>query len=230
MGAPGPQFVTAPIHPARHSAARNLDYMRQTTAPVTVVAEVDSTNLQRLYEAAKAAAGRGGVPISYTALFARATVKALQALPIMNSVYTPRGYVIPRFINLGIATQAPGVVMIPAVANAESKSVPQLSAEIEALAQQARSGRIAPIDATFVITNTGRYGSTLFGTPTIKPPNTGILAFEAIKKRPVVTEGDRVEARPIMYLALTADHKAVDGGDMTTFVGKVKEILETCTF
>lgn len=225
-------YVVAPVSPIRHGAAMVLDRMRYTTAPVTVVAEVDCTNLQRLYEQLKPQYAQWGIPLTYTTFFARATVRALQMHPIMNSTYTPQGYVMPKFVNLGIATQTPGVVMIPTIANAQNKSIPELAREIHSIGERAQRGMLGPMgdNATFVITNTGRYGTTLFGTPTIKPPNVGILAFETIQKRPVATADDRVEVHPMMYLALTADHRAVDGSDMAAFIGTVKQSLEALQF
>jgi pyruvate/2-oxoglutarate dehydrogenase complex dihydrolipoamide acyltransferase (E2) component len=101
--------------------------------------------------------------------------------------------------------------------------------DLTLVTQRAKTGQLSPIDmsgATFVISNTGSLGESLFGTPIIKPPNVGILAFEAIKKRPVVNEYDQVVARPMMYLSLTADHRAVDGAEMIGFLSKVKETLE----
>jgi pyruvate/2-oxoglutarate dehydrogenase complex dihydrolipoamide acyltransferase (E2) component len=123
--------------------------------------------------------------------------------------------------------------MVPIIAAAENKSIPDLAREINGIAQRARNGQLSPMDsavASFVITNTGKFGQTLFGTPTIKPPNVGILAFEAIMKRPVALDNDEVVARPVMHVALTADHRAVDGSDMTDFVGKVKHVLENLAF
>lgn len=226
-------FVISPVTPIRQGAARVLDVMRTTTAPVTVVAEVDMSRLKHLYEEAKPKFERDmGIRLTYTPFFARATVKALQAHPIMNSTFTPMGYVVPRYVNLGIATQTPGVVLIPTITNAQSKTVAQLAREIQSIGEKARVGKleVGPDSATFVMTNTGRYGATLFGTPTIKPPNVGILAFETIQKRPVATSDDRVEVRPMMYLALTADHRAVDGSHMAAFLTEVKRCLETLSF
>jgi pyruvate/2-oxoglutarate dehydrogenase complex dihydrolipoamide acyltransferase (E2) component len=217
----------------RIGAMQVLDQMKRTTAPVTVVGEVDMTNLIRLRSQIKPRFERQtGIKLTYTPFFARATVKALQAYPMLNGSLGSQGYVIPRRVDLGIATQAPGVVVIPTIFNAERKSVPALAHEIHVLGQRAKAGGIGPGDmnCTFVITNTGKYARSLFGAPTIKPPNTGILAFEAITKRPVVTEDDRIVVRPMMYLALTADHRAVDGAEMTGFLGKVTETLENLSF
>lgn len=230
-GSPLPPVVSIPISHVRHVSAANLEMSRQTTAPVTVFAEVDCTNLKQAHDALKANFQlTTGIPLTYTAFFARATTKALQAFPMMNGTLTTQGHVIPRYIHLGVAVETPQGVFIPAIWNAESKSIGELARIISIQSRRARAGQIALDEMsgqTFVITNTGTFGKSLFGTPTIKPPNVGILSFEAILKRPVVDENDQVVAKPMMYMALTADHRAVDGGDMIGFLGKVKEYLET---
>jgi 2-oxoglutarate dehydrogenase E2 component (dihydrolipoamide succinyltransferase) len=230
----GPPVVTLPLTPYRQVSMKNLEMMRSTTVPVTVVSEVDCSRLRSLYDSTKRGfEAQTGIPLTFTPFFLRATVKALQAYPLMNAMLTPSGYMVPRQINIGLATSLPGAVLIPTIARAETKSIPDLARDVHIAGTKARSMQLTPqemADATFVVTNTGSFGSTLFGTPTIKPPNVGILAFEAIRKRPIVVEGDRIEARPMMFLALTADHRAVDGAEMTGFIGKVKECLETISF
>jgi 2-oxoisovalerate dehydrogenase E2 component (dihydrolipoyl transacylase) len=235
MGIPGgPPVVTLPLHPIRMGTVAGMDAMRHMTAPVTVVAEVDASNLKALHDWIKPHfESQTGIPLTYTSFFARATILGLQAVPIMNSIMSPAGHHISRTINLGIATQVPGGVVIPTIFSAETKNIPEMAKELRQIAQRAKAGKMMPMEsnaATFCITNTGKYGATLFGTPTIKSPNVGVLAFEAIKKRPVVLENDEVVARPVMHLALTADHRAVDGQDMTQFITKVKEALENLTF
>jgi 2-oxoglutarate dehydrogenase E2 component (dihydrolipoamide succinyltransferase) len=235
MGVPsGPPAIQVPVNPIRLGMAQSMDTMKNTSTPITVVAEVDASRLKALHDQFKPSFERDtGIPLTYMPFFARATALALQAHPIMNAMSTPQGYVIPRSVHLGIAMQVPGGILIPTVWNAESKQIPHLAKEIAEARQRAQAGLVRGDEtagSTFVITNTGRYGQTLFGTPTIKPPNVGCLAFESIMKRPVVTEHDRIEARPMMYLALTADHRAVDGQDMTAFLGKVKQVLENVAF
>lgn len=235
MGLGGePAAFFAPITPQRAGAANLLELMRGTAVPASVIAEVDATRLQALYEASKPHFERAyGMSLGYTPFFARATVKALMANPLMNAALTPRGYVIPRYIHLGVAMQGPQNVLLPTIYHAETKGVEQLAFELNQAAQRVALGQVTAkemADSTFVITNTGSYGQSLFGIPTIKAGNTGVLAFEAIRKRPVVTEGDKVEARPSMHIVLSADHRAVDGIHMNAFIGKVKEILETVNF
>lgn len=234
MGMPGPPVVPIPINPVRMGTVQTMDLMRFSTAPITVIGEVDVSNLKALHDSIKPTfEAQTGIPLTYTPFFARAAVVALQAVPIMNSIFSPQGHIVSRTVNLGIATQVPGGVMVPIIARAESKTIPDLAREINGIAQRARNGQLSPMDASsasFVITNTGKFGHTLFGTPTIKPPNVGVLAFEAITKRAVALDNDQVVARPVMHLALTADHRAVDGAEMTAFVGKVKQVLETLAF
>ncbi|MDB4895463.1 MAG: hypothetical protein JWN15_1725 [Firmicutes bacterium] len=234
MGMPGPPMVPVPINSVRMGTAQSMDMMRQNIAPITVVADVDVSNLKALHDWIKPSfEAQMGIALTYTPFFARATAVALQAVPIMNSIFSPQGHMVSRTVNLGIATQVPGGVMIPTIVGAEHKTIPDLAREIATIGQRARAGQLTPLDsivASFVMTNTGKFGETMFGTPTIKPPNVGILAFEAIKKRAVALENDEIVARPVMHLALTADHRAVDGAEMAAFIGKVKQVLENLAF
>ncbi|BAD39569.1 2-oxo acid dehydrogenase subunit E2 [Symbiobacterium thermophilum] len=229
-GPPFPPVVTLPLSHIRRVSMLNLEQAQRTTAPVTVVAEVDATGLISVRESLKPLAERHlGIRLTYLPFFAAATVRALKAWPIMNAMLTPQGFVIPRYINLGIATAVPGGVLLPVVPGAERMGFWDLARAIHLQTQKARAGLLSPHELsghTFVITNTGRYGATLFGTPIIQPPNVGILAFEAIQKRPVVVGDDQLAIRPMMYLALTADHRAVDGAEMIGFLATVKEALE----
>lgn len=231
---PAPAALTLPLNAVRQVTMRNLEISRQTTAPVSVVAEVDVSRLQALRERAKQEFQQAlGAPLTYLPFFMRATTRALQAFPVLNGVLTPTGFIIPRQINLGFAVQTAGGVVLPTIYNTERKSAAELAREIFILSQKARMGILtAPemANQTFVITNTGRWGQSLFGTPVIKPPNVGSLAFEAIVKRPVVVENDQIAVRPMMYIVLTADHRAVDGREMVGFLGKVKESLENLQF
>ena len=229
-----PPAVTLPLTDIRVGSKINLEMSRDTVAPITVVAEVDATNLQALRDWVKPAfEAQTNVPLTYLPFFARATALGLMAYPLMNSVLTEMGQIIPRFVHLGVAIQVQGGVTVPVLRNVETKDVGAIAQELHALAERARTGQLTLEETaghSFVITNPGRWGATLFGTPIIKPPNVGILSFEAIVKRPVVVEGDQIAVRPMMYLALTADHRAVDGAEMLGFVAKVKDILENLRF
>lgn len=231
---PMPPVVTLPLTHLRQLSVHNLDISRDTNAPVTVVAEVDVSNLIALRDQVKEGFERQtGIPLTYLPFFLRATVRALMAFPLLNSALTPQGFIIPRYINVGVATHVPGAVLLPTIWNCERKGVLDLAHDVHIQTQRAKSGTM-PItemsEQTFIVTNTGRWGKTLFGTPVIKPPNVGVLAFESIMKRPIVTEDDQIVARPMMYLALTADHRAVDGADMIGFIGTVKDSLEQLRF
>lgn len=229
-----PPVVTLPLSNLRQVSIHNLEAGVRSTAPVSVVAEVDVSRLQAARDYLKPQVeAMTGIPLTYTPFFVRATVQALQAYPIMNSMMTPQGFVIPRTVNIGIATQVPGGVLLPTIFRAETKSIMDLARELHSISERAPRGQISQQEMsghTFCMTNPGRYGQTIFGTPIIKPPNVGILAFEAIKKRPVVLENDQILSRPMMYIVLTADHRAVDGAEMIGFTGKVKEILENLSF
>lgn len=232
MGLPlGPSALTMPVTPIRAASARNLELMRSTVAPVTTIAEVDATNLKALHDAIKPHfEATTNIPLTYLPFFARATALALMAHPIMNSIMTPQGFIVPRTINLGFAVQTPSGVLLPVIRSAETKSIPELARDIYVLNLRAQSGQITGQEMdgqTFVITNPGRYGQTLVGTPTIAPPNVGTLSFEAITRRVVALDNDQAAIRPMMYIALTADHRAVDGADMVGFMGRVKQALET---
>jgi len=229
-GPPLPAVVNLPLSHLRQVSALNLETAMRATAPVTVVAEVDATGLVAVRESLKSMAQQHlSMPLTYLPFFASATVQALKAYPILNSMLSPQGFVIPRHINLGIATSVPGGVLLPTVPGVERKGFWELARDIHIQTQKAKAGLCTALDLsgqTFVITNTGRWAATLFGTPIVNPPNVGILAFEAIKKRPVALENDQITVRPMMYLSLTADHRAVDGAEMIGFLGKVKEALE----
>jgi 2-oxoglutarate dehydrogenase E2 component (dihydrolipoamide succinyltransferase) len=233
-GPPIPPVVSLPLTRVRQQSIQNLDLSRQTIVPVTILTEVDCTNLKTFHDRWKAQfEATAGIPLTYTPFFALAAVKGLKAFPLLNAMLTPQGYVIPREIHLGVATSIPGGVLIPTVWNAESKRLPELARDIFVQTQRAKAGQLPSRDlsgSTFLMTNTGRWGNYLFGTPVIKPPNVGALAFETIAKRPVVTADDQVVARPMMYLSLSADHRAVDGAEMAGFVGKVKQVLENLDF
>lgn len=235
MGAAGgPPHVTLPLTPIRQVSVQNLDRSRQTTTPVTVVAEVDCSRLQAVHDQWKPAFERNtGMALTYLPFFAQATARALKAFPLLNSILTPQGYIIPRTVHLGVAISVPGAVLIPCIRNAESKRLVDLVRDCNLLTERARTGQLSQEEmtgSTFLISNTGRWGQTLFGTPVIKPPNVGSLAFESIVKRPVVAANDQIVARPMMYLTLTADHRAVDGAEMVGFLGTVKDVLERTDF
>jgi 2-oxoglutarate dehydrogenase E2 component (EC 2.3.1.61) len=135
--------------------------------------------------------------------------------------------VTPAYHDIGIAVQTPKGLMVPIVRNSESKSVADIEKEIKALADKARDKRLSVPEmtgGTFTITNGGVFGS-LMSTPIINPPQSAILGMHSIKERPVAVNG-KVEIRPMMYVALSYDHRIIDGKDSVGFLVKVKELIE----
>ncbi len=228
---PSPPVISLPFNQFRQITIQNLERSRQSAVPVSIFAELDASNLIAARERLKPLAeSLLGLKLTYLPFFARATVKALLKYPVMNSVLSPTGHVIPRQIHLGIATSVPGAVLIPTIFGAERMNFWELARAIDLQTSRAKAGQLSPAEMamqTCVISNTGSMGGeSLFGTPVLLPTNTSSLAFETIRKRPVVLANDQIGIRPMMYLSLTADHRAVDGSDMVPFIGRIKEILE----
>lgn len=230
IGEPGgPPSVLLPFTELRRTTAEHMREQLGNVAPVTVFAEVDTTAVTacraRLRPEVEAVVR---VPLTYMPFFIQATVAALKAVPVLNARLTEEGHLIERAIHLGMATSVYGGVLMPVLRHAEAKSTAELAAEVHRLADAARWGQLRTDDQhghTFCITNQGRWGQTLFGTPIIKAPNVGVLAFETIRPRPAVVDG-QVAVRPMMYISLTFDHRALDGSEAAQFISVIREYLE----
>ena len=160
-------------------------------------------------------------------LFSRAAVLALADVPVVNARIDGTDVVHPRHVNLGIAVSTERGLVVPVIRGAETMSLAQLERAVAELASRAREGRLVPDDlagGTFSITNGGVFGS-LLSTPILNPPQSGILGMHKIQERPVAVEG-QVVIRPMMYVALSYDHRLVDGQQAVTFLVRVKERLE----
>ena len=160
--------------------------------------------------------------------FTKAVTIALKAYPAVNSQIDGEEIIYPDYADIGIAVQTPKGLMVPVVRNAEALNLAELEIEIKRLADKGRAGKIS-IDkltgGTFTITNGGVFGS-LLSTPILNPPQSGILGMHNIQERPVAIHG-KVEIRPMMYIALSYDHRTIDGKDSVGFLVKVKELLES---
>ncbi|HEX7785948.1 MAG TPA: 2-oxo acid dehydrogenase subunit E2, partial [Methylomirabilota bacterium] len=170
---------------------------------------------------------RHGVDLGLMALFGRACVMALGDVPVLNARIDGGDIVYHRQVHLGIAVSTERGLVVPVVRDADSLGLADLERRIEELAGRARDGRITPDElsgGTFTITNGGIFGS-LLSTPILNPPQSGILGMHKIEDRPVAVEG-QVVIRPMMYLALSYDHRLVDGAQAVTFLVRVKERLE----
>ncbi|MEE3263059.1 MAG: 2-oxo acid dehydrogenase subunit E2, partial [Candidatus Latescibacterota bacterium] len=168
-----------------------------------------------------------GVSLGLMSFFSRAVVIALQELPAVNGSIDGDEIVYHDYVNLGIAVSTERGLLVPILRNAQSLSMAQIEGEIKRLALAARDNKLALDElsgGTFSITNGGVFGS-MMSTPILTPPQSGILGMHAIKDRPIAVDG-QVVVRPMMYTALTYDHRLVDGQQSVTFLVRLKELLE----
>jgi len=159
--------------------------------------------------------------------FTKACTEALNLYPSVNGQIDGKEMILHNYADISIAVSSPKGLVVPVVRNAEQMTLAEIEREIKRLAIKARDGKITPDEmtgGTFTITNGGVFGSML-STPIINPPQTAILGMHNIVQRPVAIDG-KVEIRPIMYLALSYDHRIIDGKESVSFLVKVKEMLE----
>jgi pyruvate dehydrogenase E2 component (dihydrolipoamide acetyltransferase) len=224
---------------ARQVIAQRMVESLQTAAQLTTVVEADVTAIARLRDRAKAAfEAREGVKLSFLPFFALATVEALKVHPKLNAVIdTASGQVTYHDAeHLGIAVDTERGLMVPVIKNAGDLNIGGLARKIADLASRTRASQVSPDDlsgGTFTITNTGSRGA-LFDTPIINQPQVGILGTGTVVKRAVVVEdatlGEVITVRSMVYLALTYDHRLVDGADAARFLVTIKERLEEGAF
>ena len=224
---------------ARQVIARRMVESLQTSAQLTTVVEADVTAIARLRDRAKADfEAREGVRLSFLPFFALATLEALKVHPRLNaSIDAEAGQVIYHDDeHLGIAVDTERGLMVPVIQNAGDLNIGGLARKIADLAARTRAGQVSPDDlagGTFTLTNTGSRGA-LFDTPIINQPQVAILGTGSVVKRAVVVEdpalGEVITVRSMVYLALTYDHRLVDGADATRFLATVKERLEEGAF
>ena len=179
------------------------------------------------YHLARNGLGAHGVKLSYMSFFTRACVLALQQMPTINAEIRGADLVYHRHVHLGIAVQTDRGLVVPIVHHADQRSFGDLEKEIARLARAARDNRLTLDElggGTFTISNGGVFGS-LFSTPILNPPQSAILGMHKIEKRPIVLD-DQVAIRPMMYLALSYDHRIVDGEQAVTFLASVKQRIE----
>ncbi len=204
-----------------------------STAQLTTVVEVDVTNVSTLRDDIKADFhSKTGQKLTFLPFFVKASVEALQAFPIINSTVQGDDIVYPAFENISIAVDTERGLLTPVVKNAGGKSIAALSAEIADLADRTRSNKLTPDElqgGTFTVTNTGSRGA-LFDTPVVFLPQSAILGLGTVVKRPVVMGGDSIAIRSMVYLALSYDHRIIDGADAARFLGAMKARLEAGAF
>jgi 2-oxoglutarate dehydrogenase E2 component (dihydrolipoamide succinyltransferase) len=213
----------------RRKVAERLVSAKNDTAMLTTFNEVNMTPINLIRNEYKDAfkAKHGGVSLGYMSFFTKAVVRALQLFPDVNSMMDGDYKVSYDFVDVSIAVSGPKGLMVPVVRNAEALTFRGIEAEIKRLALRARDGQITVDDmtgGTFTITNGGVFGSML-STPIINPPQSGILGMHNIIERPIAVNG-KVEIHPMMYVALSYDHRIIDGRESVGFLVAVKEGLE----
>jgi len=220
---------TEPMSTMRQKIAEHMIMSKRTSAHVTTVHRVDMTKVAKLRERSKTEfQARNGFSLTFLPFVAAATSEALRAFPIFNASMDGKNIVYYRDINLGIAVALEGGLIVPVIRNADEKNVAGLQRSIVDLATRARSRQLKPDEVaggTFSITNFGSFGS-IFATPVINQPQVAILGIGAVEKVPAVIDGDAIAIRSQAHLALTFDHRLIDGALADQFCQKVKSILE----
>jgi len=216
------------MSPLRRKIAQQLVMAQQTAAILTTFNECDMSEVQSLRaHAQEAFTKKHGIKLGFMSFFVKATVAALKTVPALNGRIEGDDFVQNNFYDIGVAVGTERGLVVPVVRDADKKSFADLERDIADFAKKAREGKLKIEElqgGTFTISNGGVYGS-LLSTPILNPPQSGILGMHKIMERPIAVNG-AVVARPMMYLALSYDHRAVDGKEAVTFLVKVKEGIE----
>ncbi|MBI3282199.1 MAG: 2-oxoglutarate dehydrogenase, E2 component, dihydrolipoamide succinyltransferase, partial [Acidobacteria bacterium] len=221
-----------PMSNMRQKIAEHMIFSKRTSAHVTTVHKVDMTKVARMRERNKAEfQARYGFSLTFLPFVARAAAEALRAFPVVNASVDGTNVIYHNEINIGIAVALDGGsgLIVPVIRNADEKNVLGLQRAIVDLATRARSRQLKPDEVTggtFSITNFGSFGS-IFATPVINQPQVAILGVGSVEKTPVVIDGDAIAIRSMCYLALTFDHRLVDGALADQFTARVKSVLES---
>ena len=217
-----------PMTPIRRRIAERLVEAQQQAALLTTFNEIDMSavmDFRRRYR--DAFSERHDVRLGFLSFFVKAAVDALRRFPRLNAEITGTDIIYRNFYDIGIAVSTDRGLMVPVLRSAERMSFAEIESSIGDFAGRARTGRIRLDElqgGTFTITNGGIFGS-LLSTPIINPPQSGVLGLHAIQQRPVVVDGE-VVVRPMMYVALSYDHRIVDGREAVTFLVRIKEAIE----
>jgi 2-oxoglutarate dehydrogenase E2 component (dihydrolipoamide succinyltransferase) len=218
-----------PMTPLRRTVARRLVEAQRTAAILTTFNEVDMSRVLELRERhGEAFLARHGVKLGFMSFFVKAAVEALHAFPAVNAEVRGNDVVYKDHYDVGVAVGGGKGLVVPVVRDADQLSFAEIEKAIGELAKKARENRITMEDlegGTFTISNGGIYGS-LLSTPILNPPQSGILGLHKIERRAVVLEDGTIAARPLMYLALSYDHRIVDGREAVSFLVRVKEAIE----
>ncbi|KEK22206.1 2-oxoglutarate dehydrogenase complex dihydrolipoyllysine-residue succinyltransferase [Bacillus gaemokensis] len=213
----------------RQTIAKRLVEVQQTSAMLTTFNEVDMTAIMELRKERKDAfEKKHDVRLGFMSFFTKAVVAALKQFPLLNAEIQGDELIIKKFYDIGIAVAAPDGLVVPVVRDANQLNFAEIESEIRNLGKKARDNKLTLKElqgGTFTITNGGVFGS-LMSTPILNSPQVGILGMHKIQVRPVAIDAERMENRPMMYIALSYDHRIVDGKEAVSFLVAVKEMLE----
>jgi 2-oxoglutarate dehydrogenase E2 component (dihydrolipoamide succinyltransferase) len=225
----GPRERLVPMSPLRRTVARRLLEAQENAAILTTFNEVDMSRVLELRERyGPAFQERYGMKLGFMSFFVKASVEALLAFPSVNAEVRGDAIVYKDHYDVGVAVGGGKGLVVPVVRDADQLSFAQIELSIAELSKKARENRITMEDlagGTFTISNGGIYGS-LLSTPILNPPQSGILGLHKIEKRVVAGAGDAPVVRPMMYVALSYDHRIIDGREAVSFLVKVKELIE----
>jgi 2-oxoglutarate dehydrogenase E2 component (dihydrolipoamide succinyltransferase) len=228
-----PRALTAneervPMTRLRRRIAERLKQAQNTAAMLTTFNEVDMGSVMALRDQYKESfEKRHKVKLGFMGFFVKAAIQALKEIPAVNGEIDGNDIIYKNHYDIGVAVGTEQGLVVPVVRDADKLSLPQIEAKIGELGKRARDGKLAVEDlmgGTFTISNGGVYGS-LMSTPILNPPQSGILGMHKIQQRPMAVDG-KIEIRPMMYLALSYDHRIIDGREAVTFLVRLKECLE----
>jgi 2-oxoglutarate dehydrogenase E2 component (dihydrolipoamide succinyltransferase) len=224
----GRQEEVVPMSLLRRTVAQRLIEASQTMAMLTTFNEIDLSAviaLRKQYQ--ETFTKKYGVKLGFMSFFVKATVEGLKSIPQINASIRGNDIVYHHYYDIGVAIGGGKGLVVPVLRHAERMSFAEIEQNVAGLAERAKAGQLKPDElqgGTFTITNGGVYGS-LLSTPIINPPQCAILGMHTIQERPIAVEG-KVEIRPMMYVALSYDHRLVDGREAVTFLMQIKEMLE----
>lgn len=212
----------------RRTIAKRLVSAKNETAMLTTFNEVDLTAIMQIRDKYQEKfVAKYGIKLGFMSIFAKACAKVLMEMPEINARIDGEELILPNYADISFAISTPNGLVVPPIKNIESLSFADIEIALKDLAQKARNGSLTLDEmagGTFTITNGGVFGS-LLSTPIINEPQSAILGMHSIKNRPVAIDG-KVEIRPMMYLAMSYDHRVIDGSSSVTFLVKVKDLLE----
>ena len=217
-----------PMSRLRQAIARRLKEAQNTAAMLTTYNEVDMSALMEMRKNYQESfEKKNGVRLGYMSFFVKASIDALNEYPAVNAEIDGNDIIYKNYYNIGVAVGTSQGLVVPVLKNADKMSFGETEASISEFGKRAKEGNLAMSDmagGTFTISNGGVYGS-LMSSPILNPPQSGILGMHKIQKRPVAI-GDNIEIRPMMYLALSYDHRIIDGREAVSFLVRIKEIIE----